>query len=126
MKKLKLILNMSLIATMFLLGGCSLKGGSDDLGQTITENERKLDLKTPNGVYIAKDIHELKCRIAPIIEYSDGESKGFEIISINYEDESTDILAEIEYRTENGITSHLFITRRNTEISGEILNRDSL
>lgn len=109
MKKVTFLLNISLVITMLILGSCNYE--EDSFEDNITQNEKKLNLQSPSGEYIAETINTLKEKLAPIIEQGHSESKDFEITNIQYESLTAGFTAEIEYKTKDGIESNIIITK---------------
>lgn len=108
MKRMFYVLNIS-VFMILILASCEKDESSFE--ELITAKEQMLELQAPSGEYIAPDIETLKSKLAPILEYSFGESKDFEVISIQYDSLSLGFSAEIEYRTLDGFESNVIVKK---------------
>ena len=108
MKNVVLLLNITMFMVL-VLSGCEKDDSFSE--ELLTENEQTLKLKAPSGEYIASNVRMLKSKLAPIIEYSFGESKDFEIILISFDSLAVGFSAEIEYKTLDGFESNVIIRK---------------
>ncbi|QNL40514.1 hypothetical protein DXA46_02015 [Bacteroides sp. OF02-3LB] len=126
MKRITFFLNASMGIVMLLLAGCCTSIEDDfrlDVEKELSIRERGLNLKAPNGMYIAENVALLKKKLAPIVEYSNWESKDFEIVSIQYDSLEVGICAEIEYVTEDGRSSNIIFERKMHNLHPQIKTR---
>jgi len=102
------------VCYIVLIAGCS----NDDFG--VTPKESSLNLISPNGIKIAKDIITLKRNTSAFISsFNDGMEIEIEITNIEYVNVSKGFVAIIEYKFDNGdiSTYALFSNLGNVELS---------
>lgn len=121
MKKIVILLNISLFITTLFLGSCSSDEFLDETN--VSAKESRLNLQAPSGEYIAKNIKSLKMLLAPIIEEGNWENKDFEILSIQYSPQEVGISAEIEYLTEDGIESNIILKKEASTAGKKVKTR---
>ena len=98
------------LCIVFVIGGCNLDGENG------LPNE--LNLVSPNGIRIAKDIHSLKHSVSVYMSSkNDGMEIEFDIINIEYHLVSEGFVAFIEYRLDNGIIGRIMNFSNNSSIT---------
>lgn len=126
MRRIIFFLNTSIGIVVLLLVGCCTSIEDDfrlDVAKELSVRERGLNLKAPSGMYIAENVALLKRKLAPIVEYGNWESKDFEIVSIRYDSLEVGLCAEIEYVTEDGISSNIILERKVHNLHPKIKTR---
>jgi hypothetical protein len=105
------VLLIGLVSCGFMMQSCSMD--DDFVELSVTDNEKSLNLKAPNGEKIADNILHLKEIVSVSVSEKFGIDKDFNITSLEYYPVPDGYAVLIKYRTSDDIVGGLVQTNSN-------------